>query len=80
MKTPALLLAFCVSIITAVALLSSCSAQPGGVYGADMVRIYTDPDTGCQYLVQPSSNSADYMTPRLNRDGAIICNEPTSKE
>lgn len=69
--------AFLVITFTA-AVTSSCS---GGAT-ADQPRqpstnswlnptVYTDPLTGCQYLTYDDARSS--MTPRLDRNGHIIC-------
>lgn len=41
--------------------------------GMDGLVIFTDPQTGCQYLNSPGRS----MTPRMGTDGKQICNATT---
>ena len=49
-----------IKVIVFAVALTSCSAGP---------QVYTDPETGCEYLVM----SAREMTPRVDADGNHIC-------
>lgn len=40
-------------------------SEVGGKYGE---RVFTDPETGCQYF-----SRADFLTPRLGTDGFPLC-------
>lgn len=69
-------------LILAVVLLDGCKraeAQHDKIkpnvsefYGSDtIVRVFTDPETGCQYL----GMYGEAVTPRMGRDGKQICRE-----
>lgn len=40
--------------------------------GGEEVRVWRDPDTGCQYLIWERRQRGG-MTPRLQRDGRPMC-------
>jgi Family of unknown function (DUF6440) len=44
----------------------------GSRSGGEQVRVWRDPETGCQYLVW-ERRSLGNMTPRLNAEGRPLC-------
>lgn len=71
--------------IIAAALAAACSPAPSPPHVEDgdeafiessvfgRVRIWRDPKTGCYYFVSTGANNGGNMTPRLDRDGRIVC-------
>ena len=67
---------FCTAVVLGcVAILGGCSGptvEQAKVTAFDGKEVWTDPDTGCQYL----TTSYDYragITPRLSSSGLPIC-------
>jgi predicted component of type VI protein secretion system len=69
--------------VVVLLFLAGCSAAPQSINAnkterlsltvAGAVRIYTDPETKCQYLILAGTASSGF-TPRLGADNKIICN------
>ena len=58
---------------TAEAKEKSTHSQGTKLYGANSkdIRIWTDPDTGVQYVIYSGYRSAGGITPRINLDGTL---------
>lgn len=65
-------------VVAAALAISGCQkvrtpdAEPVNKVGSSGVRVWTDPVTGCEYLVN-SGSYGDSMQPRWNADGSMRC-------
>jgi hypothetical protein len=71
-------------MLSALALLASCTERnppnsaPGTMDYPQSVRVYTDAETGCQYLVDTAYKQGG-ITPRLNSNGQPVCGESVAR-
>jgi len=71
------------SICVALVLLSGCEpakTSDGMTVASSTVDVWTDPLTGCQYLMDTPGSYRGALTPRLRPDGTQICEALENKQ
>lgn len=63
-------------LLIALLALAACADRTDF---AGFARIWTDPDTGCQYVVTAYSYGGG-VTPRMNADGTQRCVSPEARD